>query len=80
MGDRHAQRCDPLHQSVSGGLQPLPLCSAYTLPKMRGQDPYAAGQTVAKFQETLAGIDGSMFADPEHWWAVIVERNVDGLL
>ncbi|EOR71331.1 hypothetical protein TM51_08186 [Thermobifida fusca TM51] len=53
---------------------------AYTLPKMRGQDPYAAGQTVAKFQETLAGIDGSVFADPEHWWAVIVEQMWDGLL
>ncbi|MDA8370882.1 MAG: SUKH-4 family immunity protein [Nocardiopsaceae bacterium] len=51
-----------------------------TLPRVAGKDPYAAGELIARFQDRLAGIDPSVFGDPENWWAVIVEQMWDGLL
>lgn len=68
-----------INRSVSAFGRCLALL-ARTLPGMRDQDPYAAGRTVAEFQEELAGIDASVFTDPEHWWSVVVEQMWDGLL
>lgn len=50
------------------------------LPRLRGLHPHAAGPAVAEFQWALAGLDRTVFADPENWWAVIVEQLWDGLL
>ncbi|MEY9211967.1 SUKH-4 family immunity protein [Thermobifida halotolerans] len=68
-----------VNRSVAEFCRCLVLLSR-TLPTLRGRDPYAAGRGVAEFQEALADIDGSVFGDPEHWWAVIVEQMWDGLL
>ncbi|GAA2979389.1 hypothetical protein GCM10010519_12720 [Streptomyces lactacystinicus] len=49
-------------------------------PALRGLDPVAAGGAVDALQRALAEVDGTVFADPENWWAVIVEQLWDGLL
>ncbi|WP_030055661.1 MULTISPECIES: SUKH-4 family immunity protein [Streptomyces] len=49
-------------------------------PTLRGLDPVAAGAAVDTLQRALAEVDGTVFADPENWWAVIVEQLWDGLL
>ncbi|MFD8752073.1 SUKH-4 family immunity protein [Kitasatospora sp. NPDC059577] len=49
-------------------------------PGLRGLDPVAAGGAVDGLQRALAEVDGTVFADPENWWAVIVEQLWDGLL
>ncbi|MER5640831.1 SUKH-4 family immunity protein [Kitasatospora sp. NPDC002227] len=53
---------------------------AERLPRLAGLHPYAAGPAVAELQWGLAGLDRTVFADPENWWAVIVEQLWDGLL
>ena len=50
------------------------------LPRLRGLHPYAAGPAVAELQWGLAAVDGTVFSDPENWWAVLVEQFWDGLL
>ncbi|WP_380278444.1 SUKH-4 family immunity protein [Kitasatospora purpeofusca] len=50
------------------------------LPGLRGLDPEAAGAAVAELQRALAAVDPEVFADPENWWAVVVEQLWDGLL
>ncbi|MFF2349998.1 SUKH-4 family immunity protein [Kitasatospora sp. NPDC058115] len=50
------------------------------LPGLRGLGPEAAGAAVADLQDALAAVDPEVFADPENWWAVIVEQLWDGLL
>ncbi|MBD0690516.1 SUKH-4 family immunity protein [Streptomyces sp. CBMA123] len=49
-------------------------------PALRGLDPAAAGPAVDVLQRGLARLDGTVFGDPENWWAVIVEQLWDGLL
>ncbi|MER7580027.1 SUKH-4 family immunity protein [Kitasatospora sp. NPDC097691] len=49
-------------------------------PVLRGLDPVAAGEAVDRLQRALVEADGTVFADPENWWAVIVEQLWDGLL
>ncbi|GAB7182403.1 hypothetical protein ATKI12_2234 [Kitasatospora sp. Ki12] len=49
-------------------------------PALRGLDPVAAGGAVDGLQRALVELDGTVFADPENWWAVIVEQLWDGLL
>ncbi|MGW6916722.1 SUKH-4 family immunity protein, partial [Kitasatospora sp. NPDC054939] len=49
-------------------------------PALAGQPPHAAGALLAELQRELAAIDGTVFDDPENWWAVIVEQLWDGLL
>ncbi|RKE23293.1 SUKH-4 family immunity protein [Streptomyces sp. TLI_171] len=49
-------------------------------PALRGLTPEAAGAAVDAFQRELAAVDGTVFTDPENWWAVIVEQLWDGLL
>ncbi|MER7750652.1 SUKH-4 family immunity protein [Kitasatospora sp. NPDC097643] len=53
---------------------------AERLPALRGLDPVAAGPAVDALQRALAELDGTVFDDPENWWAVIVEQLWDGLL
>ncbi|MER5862328.1 SUKH-4 family immunity protein [Kitasatospora sp. NPDC002040] len=50
------------------------------LPKLRDLHPLAAGQAVAELQWSLAGLDRTVFNDPENWWAVIVEQLWHGVL
>ncbi len=50
------------------------------LPRLRDLHPYAAGPAVAELQWALAGLDRTVFSDPENWWAVIIEQLWDGLL
>ncbi|MGA5818694.1 SUKH-4 family immunity protein [Kitasatospora sp. NPDC094028] len=50
------------------------------LPGLRGLDPAATGAAVDALQRALAARDGTVFDDPENWWAVIVEQLWDGLL
>ncbi|MDH6576753.1 SUKH-4 family immunity protein [Kitasatospora sp. MAP5-34] len=50
------------------------------LPRLRDLHPYAAGPAVAELQWALAGLDRTVFGDPENWWAVIVEQLWHGLL
>ncbi|MFE7560353.1 SUKH-4 family immunity protein [Kitasatospora sp. NPDC057500] len=50
------------------------------LPGLRGLGPQDAGAAVAALQFGLAALDPEVFADPENWWAVIVEQLWDGLL
>ncbi|WP_033221023.1 SUKH-4 family immunity protein [Kitasatospora phosalacinea] len=45
-----------------------------------GLDPYAAATVVDALQRDLAAVDGTVFDDPENWWAVIVEQLWDGML
>ena len=40
----------------------------------------AAGAAVDALQRGLAELDGTVYGDPENWWAVIVEQLWDGLL
>ncbi|WP_197085365.1 SUKH-4 family immunity protein [Saccharothrix sp. ST-888] len=49
-------------------------------PALRGLDPFAAGAAVEVLQRELAALDGTVFGDPENWWAVVVEQHWDGLL
>lgn len=49
-------------------------------PRRSGLDPVAAAAWTAEFQEDLASLDGTALADPENWWAVILEQFWDGLL
>ncbi|MER7672105.1 SUKH-4 family immunity protein [Kitasatospora sp. NPDC096128] len=49
-------------------------------PTLRGLDPAAAGPAVDALQRGLAELDGTVYGDPENWWAVIVEQLWDGLL
>ncbi|MGW4695772.1 SUKH-4 family immunity protein [Kitasatospora cineracea] len=49
-------------------------------PALRGLDPYAAAGVVDAFQRELAALDGTVFDDPENWWAVVVEQLWDGML
>ncbi|MFJ8470469.1 SUKH-4 family immunity protein [Kitasatospora sp. NPDC094011] len=49
-------------------------------PTLRGLDPVAAGAAVDALQRGLAELDGTLYGDPENWWAVIVEQLWDGLL
>ncbi|WP_354641444.1 SUKH-4 family immunity protein [Kitasatospora camelliae] len=49
-------------------------------PAWRGLDPYATGAAVEVFQRELAAVDGTVYSDPENWWAVVVEQLWDGLL
>ncbi|MBO1418364.1 SUKH-4 family immunity protein, partial [Streptomyces sp. FH025] len=49
-------------------------------PALRGLDPAAAGGAVEALQRGLVELDGTVFGDPENWWAVIVEQLWDGLL
>ncbi|WP_405014637.1 SUKH-4 family immunity protein [Kitasatospora sp. NBC_01539] len=49
-------------------------------PALRGLDPYAAAVAVDAFQQELAALDGTVFEDPENWWAVVVEQLWDGML
>ncbi|QKW23371.1 SUKH-4 family immunity protein [Kitasatospora sp. NA04385] len=49
-------------------------------PALAGLDPRAAGAVVEALQRDLAAVDGSVFGDPENWWAVVVEQLWDGLL
>ncbi|MGW4648313.1 SUKH-4 family immunity protein [Kitasatospora sp. NPDC004289] len=49
-------------------------------PRLRDLHPLAAGQAVAELQWSLAGLDRTVFSDPENWWSVIVEQLWHGLL
>ncbi|MFJ3214552.1 SUKH-4 family immunity protein [Kitasatospora sp. NPDC086801] len=53
---------------------------AERLPAARGPAPAEAGPAVEVLQRALAEVDGTVFDDPENWWAVIVEQLWDGLL
>ncbi|GAA1151978.1 hypothetical protein F4556_004038 [Kitasatospora gansuensis] len=50
------------------------------LPKLRDLHPLAAGQAVAELQWSLAGLDRTVFNDPENWWSVIIEQLWHGIL
>ncbi|WP_344326880.1 SUKH-4 family immunity protein, partial [Kitasatospora putterlickiae] len=65
--------------SVTAFVSSLELFAGW-LPGLRGLDPEAAGSAVADLQRGLAALDPEVFADPENWWAVIVEQLWDGLL
>ncbi|MDH6127894.1 SUKH-4 family immunity protein [Kitasatospora sp. GP82] len=68
-----------LNADVSCYVRCLALFAARR-PALRGLDPYAAGAAVDALQRELAALDGTVFGDPENWWAVIVEQLWDGLL
>jgi hypothetical protein len=68
-----------LNADVSSYIRCLALL-AQCRPTLRGLDPYAAGAAVDTFQRGLGAVDGTVFNDPENWWAVIVEQMWDGLL
>ena len=38
------------------------------------------GAAAVVFADAIRGIDAECFADPENWWAVVVEQIRDGLL
>jgi SUKH-4 immunity protein/Xanthomonas XOO_2897-like deaminase len=48
--------------------------------RMRGLDPYAAGEMVERIQEQLAAVDPDAFHGEHHWWPLIVEQMWNGLL
>ncbi|MCF3175390.1 SUKH-4 family immunity protein [Streptomyces sioyaensis] len=52
---------------------------ATTRRQMPGMDPYAAGATVAAFQEQLAAIDSWALDDDGNWWSLIIEQMWHGL-
>ncbi|GGU99989.1 hypothetical protein GCM10010211_79180 [Streptomyces albospinus] len=52
---------------------------ATTRRQMQGMDPYAAGATVAAFQEQLTAIDAWALDDAGNWWSLIVEQMWHGL-
>ncbi|KJK56287.1 SUKH-4 family immunity protein [Saccharothrix sp. ST-888] len=57
----------------------LTLLAEY-LPRLRDLPPYAAGPVVAELQWGLAGLDRTVFTDPENWWAVVLEQLWQGVL
>ncbi|MFD8599251.1 SUKH-4 family immunity protein [Kitasatospora sp. NPDC059646] len=68
-----------LNTGLAAYLRCLSLLAARH-PALRGLDPQAAGLAVEAFQRELAALDGTVFGDPENWWAVVVEQLWDGLL
>ncbi|GAA4854237.1 SUKH-4 family immunity protein [Kitasatospora terrestris] len=56
------------------------LLFAERYPRLRDLPPAAAGPAVAELQWALATLDATAFADPENWWAVIVEQLWHGVL
>ncbi|MET8697471.1 SUKH-4 family immunity protein [Kitasatospora sp. NPDC004723] len=74
--DATARHCNA---SVTAFVRSLDLFAG-RLPGLRGLDPEAAGAAVAELQRGLAAVDPEVFADPENWWAVVVEQLWDGLL
>ncbi|WP_369183797.1 SUKH-4 family immunity protein [Streptomyces sp. Y1] len=75
-GDATARHCNADLRSFLRCLELF----ADRLPGLRGLDPAAAGVAVDGLQRALAALDGTVFDDPENWWAVIVEQLWDGLL
>jgi hypothetical protein len=82
-GDRIFSR-DPAGQLptrfVNSSLQQLRSCiDAHRVyaDTVRADDDGAAA---AVFAAAIRGIDAECFADPENWWAVVVEQTRDGLL
>ncbi|MFF7457646.1 SUKH-4 family immunity protein [Kitasatospora sp. NPDC008115] len=65
--------------SVTAFVRSLELFAGW-LPGLRGLGPQDAGAAVAALQLGLAALDPEAFADPENWWAVVVEQLWDGLL
>ncbi|MER5350229.1 SUKH-4 family immunity protein [Kitasatospora sp. NPDC002551] len=74
--DATARHCNA---SLTAFVRSLALFAG-RLPGLRGLDPQAAGAAVAELQNGLAALDPEVFADPENWWAVVVEQLWDGLL
>ncbi|WP_371501671.1 SUKH-4 family immunity protein [Kitasatospora sp. NBC_00374] len=68
-----------LNADLSSYIRSLALLAARR-PALRGLDPYAAGTAVDALQRELAALDGTVFGDPENWWAVVVEQMWDALL
>ncbi|WP_329521647.1 SUKH-4 family immunity protein [Spirillospora sp. NBC_01491] len=48
--------------------------------RMRGCDPYTAGEIVERLQAQLAAVDPAAFNGEEHWWPLVVEQMWNGLL
>ncbi|MWK37589.1 hypothetical protein GEV43_28380 [Actinomadura sp. J1-007] len=48
--------------------------------RMRGLDPYAAGEVVERLQGQLASIDPPAFHGEDNWWPLLVEQMWNGLL
>ncbi|MFJ1705056.1 SUKH-4 family immunity protein [Kitasatospora sp. NPDC088346] len=68
-----------LNADVAAYVRALALL-AERRPALRGLDPYAAATAVDAFQRELAALDGTVFGDPENWWAVVVEQMWGALL
>ncbi|MFD0573402.1 SUKH-4 family immunity protein [Kitasatospora gansuensis] len=68
-----------LNADLSAYLRCLALL-AERRPTLRGLAPQEAATVVEALQRELAALDGTVFEDPENWWAVIVEQLWDGLL
>ncbi len=65
---------------VNSSIQQLQLCiNAHRVyaDTVRDNDDGAAAAVLA---DAIRGIDAECFADPENWWAVVVEQTRDGLL
>jgi hypothetical protein len=46
----------------------------------RAKDDRAVANVAGKLKEELASLDPPAFADPENWWALVLEQTADGLL
>ncbi|KQV13203.1 MULTISPECIES: SUKH-4 family immunity protein [unclassified Kitasatospora] len=68
-----------LNADLSAYLRCLALF-AERRPTLGGLSPQDAATVVEALQRDLAALDGTVFEDPENWWAVIVEQLWDGLL
>lgn len=70
-------------QFVNTGLPEFTRCLALLGRMWRlrfGLNPEQAGRWTVDFQAQLAALDGAALADPESWWAVLLEQMWDGLL
>jgi hypothetical protein len=46
----------------------------------RAKNDSEVAKVAAELQEELASLDAPAFADPENWWALVLEQTSDGLL
>lgn len=80
-GDPNGRPAAP--QFVNSGLPEFVRCLALLGRMWRlryGLTPEQAGRWTVDFQGMLACLDPAALADPENWWAVLLEQMWDGLL
>ncbi|KUL37390.1 hypothetical protein ADL22_21725 [Streptomyces sp. NRRL F-4489] len=67
-----------VNRSLAAYLRSLALLTT-TRQGLATQDPYAAGATLAAFQEHLVALDPWSLDNPDNWWSLVLEQMWQGL-